>query len=191
VPDASTRQRLLDATLRAVGREGLAGTSIKDLEEAAGLAAGSGGFYRYFRTKEEALAAAVREQIDRIRTRRPALDEPGDPADARLSLALAVNDSLTNLRTLGPLMAVLAREAGRIPELADEIADELVDGAVRSVEERLLVLLGDVPDAHEQGALILSAIVGYHLTAEYFGGPPGGVGRDRFIATLVDAVRTS
>ena len=36
------------------------------------LAAGSGGFYRYFRTKDEALAAVVRREIDQLEARQAA-----------------------------------------------------------------------------------------------------------------------
>jgi AcrR family transcriptional regulator len=188
---ASTRDRLLDAALRAFATRGVDGTPITDLEEAAGLAPGSGGFYRYFGSKEEALLAAVDREVERVRTtseERP----PTTGGDPRLALAVDFNRMLTTMRTLGPLIGVLAREADRAPELGDHIVEALVEGGVTHDAERLAALMdtGAIPthDPKALGAVVLSALVGYHLTTQYFGGAPAGVDQDRFLTTLVDLV---
>lgn len=187
-----TRERLLDAALRAFAVDGVAGTAITDLEEAAGLAPGSGGFYRYFKTKDEVLAAAVEREIGRVRAQHDERPAPAAIADARAALTADLLDALAVLRGLGPLMGVLAREHGRIPELAAQVADHLLDGGLRHDTERLTSLMdsGGIPprDPAALGAVISSALIGYHLSTGYFGGPPGDVDRDRFVALLVDLV---
>lgn len=187
-----TRDRLLDAALRAFAVDGVAGTAITDLEEAAGLAPGSGGFYRYFKTKDEVLAAAVQREIARVRQQHDEHPVADAPADPRAALSAGLIDALGVLRGLGPLMGVLAREHGRIPDLAAEVADHLLEGGLRHDTERLSALMesGGIParDPAALGAVLTSALIGYHLATGYFGGPPGGVERDRFVALLVDLV---
>lgn len=187
-----TRDRILDAALSAFAADGVAGTPITDLEEAAGLAPGSGGFYRYFRTKDEVLAAAVQREIARVRAEHPGRHVEAAPDDARDALTADLLEALAVLRALGPLMAVLVREHSRIPALAAEVADHLVEGGLRHDTERLADLMasgGIAPrDPAALCAMLTSALIGYHLSSGYSGGPPGGVDEDRFVAVLVDLV---
>lgn len=181
-----TRERILDAALAAFAGRGVEGTPITDLEHAAGLAAGSGGFYRYFKTKDEVLAAVVRREIDRVETAAAARPEPAPERDARAEVAATLGSMLDTLGTLGPLMAVLAREQGRIPDLAAEVADRLIDGGLRADSVRLAAALGGdaAADPRAVGGVVMSALVGYTLARGYFGTPLGGIGRDRFIESL-------
>lgn len=187
-----TRERLLDAALRAFAIDGVAGTAITDLEDAAGLAPGSGGFYRYFKTKDEVLAAAVQREIERTLERHAERPAPSATDDPRKALTTDLLDALEVLRGLGPLMGVLAREHGRIPELAGQVADHLEAGGLRHDVERLggLMASGGIPerDPGVLGAVLTSALIGYYLSTGYFGGPPGGVGPERFVDELVDLV---
>ena len=181
----TTRERLLDASLRSFASVGVEGTVITDLEKAAGLAPGSGGFYRYFRTKEEVLDAVVRREIDRVRAARSdhsGHSGPDGSGDTRAALAAELTASLGTLKTIGPLIAILAREHGRIPELAAEIAAELVDPDVRDVSGDRARRGGPV------NAVVLSALVGYRLSTDYFGAPPGGVDEGAFVEALLDLI---
>ena len=54
-----TTTRLIAAALRLFAADGVAATPIVRIEEAAGLAPGSGAFYKHFRSKSELLDAAV------------------------------------------------------------------------------------------------------------------------------------
>ncbi len=77
----TTRDRILDAALRAFATRGVDGTPITDLEEAAGLAPGSGGFYRYFKTKDEVLAEVVHREIDRVASENATASVQAEPTD--------------------------------------------------------------------------------------------------------------
>ena len=187
----TTRDRLLDASLRSFATVGVEGTVITDLEKAAGLAPGSGGFYRYFRTKDEVLEAVVRREIDRVRSADAGRSSSDTSSDARVALAADLTASLVTLKTLGPLIAILAREHGRIPELAAEIAAELVDPDVRDAQGRASGRGSGFRRGSAVNAVVLSALVGYRLSTDYFGAPPGGVGEDEFVVALADLVAGS
>lgn len=175
MPRTPTRDRLLDAALRSFATRGVDGTAITDLEEAAGLAPGSGGFYRYFRTKDEILAAVVRREIDRVVAAET--EAPSRGGSDRATVEAALHQGFATLRTLGPLMAILAREAGRIPELADEVATRLIERPLGE-EGR-----GAQP---ARSVVVLTSMVGWELSRRYFGRPPGGASEEELVAALAD-----
>src|SRR3954451_11000958 len=63
----STRERIVSEALRLFAERGYSATSVAEIEAATGLSPGAGGLYRHFRSKEEVLASAIREHIDRTR----------------------------------------------------------------------------------------------------------------------------
>ena len=78
-----------------------------------------------------------------------------------------------------------------MPGRAALIAGRLVaDGAHRE-QRTIATALGSAVDAggsDAPGAVLLSAVVGFHLSAQYFGGSPTGIGREEFVDALVDLV---
>ncbi len=60
-----TRQRLLDATIDLIRREGLAVLSTVSITEQAGIV--QSGFYAHFKNLDECLAAAAEQVVDRQR----------------------------------------------------------------------------------------------------------------------------
>ena len=75
-----TRARILDAAWDLFLRQGFAGTTVTQIEAAAALLAGSGRFYRHFRSKEEVLQAVVDREVDRINAERQIGPEPEESA---------------------------------------------------------------------------------------------------------------
>src|SRR3990170_6918262 len=106
-----TKERILDAAWRLFQQQGFAGTTVTQIEAAAALSAGSGSFYRHFRSKEEVLQAVVDREVDRINAERQIGPEPEETGgDVRVALALEFKRRLDNLRRLHPLMKLVARE---------------------------------------------------------------------------------
>lgn len=182
MPRTPTRDRLLDAALRSFATRGVDGTAITDLEEAAGLAPGSGGFYRYFRTKDEILAAVVRREIDRVVAADAA--PPVEGGHDRATVEAGLRRGFATLQTIGPLVAILAREAGRIPELAAEVADRLVERPL-GPPRRAGGDDGEDP-ARLRSVIVLTSMVGFDLSRRYFGRPPGGATEDELVRALAD-----
>src|SRR5262245_46703801 len=56
---ASTRERLMAVAMRLFAEKGFSGTTVGNIEGAAGLTPRGGGFYRHFRSKEDILNASV------------------------------------------------------------------------------------------------------------------------------------
>jgi AcrR family transcriptional regulator len=59
-----TSQRLLDAAVRLFARDGIAGTTVEDITEAADV--GKGTFFNYFPSKEHVLIALAQRQVGKI-----------------------------------------------------------------------------------------------------------------------------
>lgn len=61
----ATRERLVVEAMRLFSEQGYSQTSVAQIEQAAGLAAGSGGLYHHFKSKEELVTAGIDRQLDR------------------------------------------------------------------------------------------------------------------------------
>jgi AcrR family transcriptional regulator len=72
---AETRQRLLDAAAAVIAEKGLAGASVMEIAQRAGLT--TGAIYSNFRSKEALLLAVVSDQMEQV------MGEP-PPANADL-----------------------------------------------------------------------------------------------------------
>src|SRR3954463_9880263 len=109
----STRERIVSEALRLFAERGYSATWVAEIEAASGLSPGAGGLYRHFRSKEEVLAAAVREHITRTTkqiaaTFQQSAEVRDQPLVARLRLAAAAG--LAKMRQEADLIRVLFRD---------------------------------------------------------------------------------
>lgn len=188
-----TRERILDAAWRLFVQQGFAGTTVTQIEAAASLAPGGGSFYRHFKSKEDVLHAVVDREVERADADRdvgPELSDTG--GDVRLALAMEFQRRLGNLRRLHPLIGLVQRERDHLDSSRDHLGDLLVNRNVTVRSERFAAWMarGAIPkcDPEALATALMCALVGYHLSIEYFNSPPGGIGEEAFISTLVDLV---
>jgi AcrR family transcriptional regulator len=188
-----TRERILDAAWELFLDRGFVGTTVTQIEAAASLAAGSGSFYRHFRSKADVLGAVVDREADRIDAARdlgPELDDTG--GDVRVALALELQRRLDNLRRLHPLMVLLQREREHLGGSRGHLGELLVarNLTVRSQRLEAWMSAGAIPvrDAEALATVVLCALTGHYLSTRFFGSPPGDVSEQGFITTLVDLV---
>ncbi|MEV0273172.1 TetR/AcrR family transcriptional regulator [Hamadaea sp. NPDC050747] len=168
---AARRQQIIDAARACFTRNGFHATTMQDVIKEAGLSVGA--VYRYFKSKEELIAAIVGEVVDEITGRlhevtsaRPRLSvkdtlaaalgvmEPALGPDGMFRVALQVwSESLTNpsLRTL--VTDLYARLRAEFREYAAELP--LPDGVT----------------ADELSGVLLSLAQGYALQRVLTGGP--------------------
>jgi AcrR family transcriptional regulator len=163
--------------LALFGSEGFGGTTITEIERQAGLAAGTGSFYRHFKSKDELLHAAVEHEVGRcmaaIADRRTTVDRPSNPRAARAKhLALALQD----IRHFDRLFRIAMREGDRVPAVRTVIAD-----AVRAPTEALA--LSDSPTT----SLVIAALTGFHLLDLLFGETSLGMSEAELLIALTDA----
>jgi AcrR family transcriptional regulator len=122
-----TRERILDAALELFIERGIAGTTVSDIERAVGLAAGTGSFYRHFKSKEDLVVPAFRRGVTQLEARlegeraaaTTATDDPTE-RDVRDFRAL-----LGGMRQFHPLWVLLFSEREQFPELQEVFVDEL------------------------------------------------------------------
>ncbi|MDX1511907.1 MAG: TetR family transcriptional regulator [Nitriliruptorales bacterium] len=176
-----TRERILTEALRLFAERGVDGTAVTDIEAAAGLSPGSGSFYRHFSSKQDVLDEVVtgiieasdRSQQDRL------LEAHTGPLTAEVlrDQYLAVFELLADM---GQLIDLLARERHRLPELAELLAERMVATGIATEGK----LARATEDEQALGAIVISALTGYHLATQFFGAPPGDVDRERFATAL-------
>jgi AcrR family transcriptional regulator len=185
-----TRDRIVTAARRLFAERGYHGTSVGDVEAAAGLSPRSGALYKHFPSKRAVLEAVMGEHaeaIDRMRTQ-AALMPLGD---LRAELTAFARWALAELRREHELTRIVMKEGDRFPELVATFRESIVEGGHRLAAEWVAhqaaergVELAD-PDA--VGSVLTVSLVGYTLQELLFGPAPRGVDDDRFIAAWVDS----
>jgi AcrR family transcriptional regulator len=182
----STRERIVAEALRLFAERGYAATSVAEIEAASGLSPGAGGLYRHFRSKEEVLAAAVREHTARTAAqiaasqRAAAVEE--QPLTGRLKLAATAG--LVKMREEADLIRVLFRDLDKFPHLITEVRE----GIVNPLYDTIARWLSDQPETVRMEedwdaiALVLGgAIVNYWLAADALHEAPKRIDEERFI----------
>ena len=109
-----TRERLVTEAMRLFGEQGYQGTSVAQIEEAAGLAPGSGALYHHFKSKEELLEAGIDRQLDRRSAMR----------DIR-SLFAGLGDLRIELTMLGRYMLTVLDDETQMLNVASQVPADL------------------------------------------------------------------
>ena len=191
-----TRERILEAAWHLFVRDGFAGTTVTQIEAEASLSAGSGSFYRHFRSKEEVLQAVVDREVERADAQRDVGPELADTGgDVRVALTLEFQRRLDNLRRLHPLIRLVQGEREHLDASRDNLGALLVDRNVTVRSERFAAWMERraIPkrDPEALATTAMCALVGYYMSNEYFDAPPGGTSEEAFVTTLVDLVTGS
>jgi AcrR family transcriptional regulator len=183
-----TREVLIDAALELFASEGYRGTTIRKIEEAAGLTPGAGGLYRHFRSKEELLLAAVdryRADVDAFLARAPDLMQLGD---VRAELLLAAKLSREFNERNDALLRVLILEQSAIPQKAQRHFQRAWEDAYRLYARWLETRLGPRTGVDVEAAAIqlFGSLAQYQVQEKTFTHPPLAVDPDRFVVAWAD-----
>jgi AcrR family transcriptional regulator len=141
-PDASTRERLLDAAIELFARQGYSSTSVADIQRACGLSPGSGALYKHFPSKKALLREATRRHIEQMgatwdeykRTR---------ASDTKSALRQGAEQIWANIDNNSQLLRVMFRE----PEALDEMIDDLWSAVTATAYQRTARALSAAKDA--------------------------------------------
>ncbi|MEV0403396.1 helix-turn-helix domain-containing protein [Actinoallomurus sp. NPDC050550] len=183
----STRERIVAEALRLFAERGYAATSVAEIEAAAGLSPGAGGLYRHFRSKEEVLAAAVREHIARtseqiatIFKRSAGIQD--QPLADRLSAAASAG--LAKMREEADLIRVLFRDLDKFPNLVAEMREGIANPLYDLFGKWLAGQpeMAGIDEDWDAVALTLGgAIVNYWLAQDALYAAPNRIDEERFI----------
>ncbi|GAB3666781.1 TetR/AcrR family transcriptional regulator [Actinocorallia lasiicapitis] len=153
-----TRDRILDAAMRLFGEKGFRGTSVTQIEVAAGLTPGAGGIYHHFKSKDALLAAGLERHLDRLRALSDLRSMFAGLGDPRAELTVIGRYVLAELESEHELLRVMMLES------RNPLVEEALCGLVESTGAEFadwLASLTDLPRERvgEIATVGLSALV--------------------------------
>jgi AcrR family transcriptional regulator len=188
-----TRTRILDAALVLFAENGYRGTSVGQIEAAAGLTERGGAAYKHFRSKTEILHAALERQIEQIIEMRSTVANLLPLGDARADLVLLARWILAELRREELINALMEKESDSVEGLREQFRDRVVEpgyaAAAQILHDRLDALgLDPSTDTDALAAVTVGALVNYRRHQWTFGTPPLGVDEQRYVEALVGMI---
>jgi AcrR family transcriptional regulator len=193
-----TRQRLLREGLRLFARQGFAGTSVGDIEVAAGLKPRRGALYRHFQSKEALLEEAVTQLSPMVQQGEMAFTDipPGvAPGDFGLLVGRWI---LTNLDTSRDMTHIIERDGDMLPAARAELLAGSNAG-FHTASNALRVwadAAGLEIDTDAFAVVLVGALVNFRRSTWTLGSTPIGLDDERIIqsfatlfAMLVDTTK--
>ncbi len=185
----TAKDRIIDAAAGLFVARGYAGTTVGDVQTAAGLTAGSGALYKHFSSKEELFGACVERAIADNAMHIASGEELVD-RDLRATLRAMARAGLSRLRIQRPLIRMLFHDGDRFPELRDRFRDEGVQPMYAAFAawvkaEQAEGRVRPEVDARAAAATLIGSVVAYEFTETLVGQPPARVSEKRFVDTWV------
>jgi AcrR family transcriptional regulator len=188
VPQPSTRERLLEAAVTLFARQGYAQTSVAEIQQACGLAAGSGALYKHFSSKRELLEVATRRYVDRLAETGKRFDaESFDNAEQALQrVATLIWDGIDDNALL---LRIIFREP-TFPELADELWSAITANAYQRFAAALRTAVdagaAQVADPEAAAAVLVASLAYYRMIRLLIGHTPGDIDQERYRAAWIE-----
>ena len=184
----STPDRLLDAAARLFAEHGFAGTSVADIEEAAGFARRGGTLFKHFPSKRALFAAMIDRHADTVRaaTDLSALLPLGD---LRAELTLVARFVLAELSDEEQIHRALDAGGRDVPEASERMLVDVLEPGYRRSAELLQRWLGDahgLEDAEAAVSVLMGGLVNLRRNAWTFGRVPLDVDDERAVRAWVD-----
>lgn len=184
-----TRDRIIDAAMTLFGDNGFRGTSVAQIEAAAGLTPGAGGLYHHFKSKEEVLTAGIDRHLDRIAALRDIRLLFTDLGDTRAELTMTARYALTELDNETELLRILATESRTRPSLVERAVTALVDTTHGEFAAWLQESKHLAPErAAAVAAVALGSLLSNRLMRGLLGIAPANVDDTTFVATWVEMI---
>jgi AcrR family transcriptional regulator len=185
--EGSTRDRLIAAGIRLFAEHGFKGTTVGDIEAAAGLQPRRGALYHHFPSKQALLEAAIESHMGAIEHGRRQLEALGGE-DVR-SEALALGRWFLGEMDGGRyLTRILEKDGDRLPEIRDLIRERVME-----IGHRAAVLLlrrwvrpDAQVDAEALSIILIAPLVNLRRHTWTYGQRPLGVDDERVLATWAD-----
>jgi AcrR family transcriptional regulator len=187
---AGTRQRLMTAAIELFAERGFDGTSVGEIERAAGLAPRSGALYQHFKGgKQELLRCAIEHEL-RAMDELDSVMEMLPLGDLRAEFTLLARWNLGSLERRSALARFVRRDMALLPP---DLRDELFDRLVAQPYERIVGWLharfagaADRPDLPALALVLVESISAYHSLRRTFARTPDSVDDERFIAAWTE-----
>ena len=159
------RRHILDAARRCFVRNGFHATSVQDILAEADLSVGA--MYRYFKGKDDIIAAIVAEALSEVAQTFAGADiENPPPLDDIIDLVLNVEKPpLADTPESAQLLVQIWSEAVRSPALAAQLADVMAEsraviGGLVAQHQRRGLIPDDIP-AEDIARVLIALIDGF------------------------------
>ena len=184
----STPDRLIDAATRLFAERGFAGTSVADIEEAAGFTRRGGTLFKHFPSKQAVFAAMIDRHADAVRD---ALDLTTllPLGDLRSELTLVARFVLAELTEEESIHRALDCGGTEAPHARERMLVDVLEPGYRRSAELLQRWIGDtyrIPDPEATVTVLMGGLVNLRRNAWTFGRVPLEVDDDRAVEAWVD-----
>lgn len=172
-PPPGKRERLIAAACDLFYRQGIAGTTLAHIAEAAEVPLGN--MYYYFKTKDDIVAAVVEARAEEIRAATAALQRKYGSPKARLKalvgmLAESGEAIAEHGCALGTLCTELSNQSGKSPALTAPLMQTLLDWAEQQFHAMgrrdARELARELVIAYEGSAVLTNALAQPELMAQ-------------------------
>jgi AcrR family transcriptional regulator len=191
-----TRERIVNEAMKLFSAKGFEATSVSQIEAAAGLSAGSGALYRYFKSKDALLDAGIDRQLDRRSAMRDIRTLFAGLGDLRAELTVLGRYLLSVIDDEIQLLQIAARTpAGRSTRL-DTAYAALVDSLNAELADWITAWAPTLstPDAAILSALGINSLLGARFATSLFHQRKSHIADDRYLAewttTLANRLET-
>jgi AcrR family transcriptional regulator len=186
---ASPRERVLTAAMRLFGEHGYSGTTIAQIEAAAGLSPGAGGLYRHFPSKRAVLEAGVATQIAGQADLVAMINKTGALESVPLGdrLLMVAQAGLRRLEQEQDLNRLVMRDLSQFPELLDQVGRDDIAPVFRAFAGWLRSQSADRVDRDWDAIamVLMGAVTHFWLLGDIFGRHPTGIDEDRYLSAVV------
>ena len=182
-PDASTRERLLDAAMALFASQGYASTSIADIQQACGLSPGSGALYKHFPSKKALLQEATRRQVAQMGTMSDDYNRRR-PTDTQGALRQGAEQIWASVENNAQLLRVMFREPEAIGDMIDELWSAATGIAYQRVGRALAAAknagIAQADDPEATATVLVAALAYLPIAQLLVGRTPGDIDAERF-----------
>lgn len=168
--ESTTRERLVTEAMRLFSQQGYRATSVKQVEQAAGLVPGCGALYNHFKSKQELLTAVIDRQLDRRRAMHDISALFAGRGDLRTELSLLCRYLISVIDRESEFLQVVARTpAEESPRLTDAYA-ALIDGLYSDLGDWIKACAStlDLAEAGRVATVGVDALVGRRTSRVVF-----------------------
>ncbi|MET1004894.1 MAG: helix-turn-helix domain-containing protein [Propionibacteriaceae bacterium] len=184
----TTSERIRTEALRLFADRGYAGTTITDIERAAGLSPGSGSVYRHYPTKRAILEAGVADRIDGATDLAEKLADSAelDALPLPQRLVVMARTGLRRLEEEGDLTRLVLRDLSQFPDLLARVGNEDI-GRTFAAFGAWLRHQSEIEDSAPQdwdavAMVLMGAVTHFWIVRDVFGQHPTGMDEDRYLA---------
>jgi AcrR family transcriptional regulator len=177
-------ERLLAAAMRLFSEQGYEGTSVGEIQEAAGLTFGSGALYKHFSSKEAVLAEGVERFVENAQTERTQLaDLDAEPIASALT-AIA-NSAMASFSRDQDALRIVWRDLENFPQLQEKVRTERIrstfDDFSDWLEQQHEAGRLQSHDSRAVAAVALGSLAFFQILQFLMHDTPAGIDEDRFV----------